>query len=344
MYHAAYRAYMTVKTNLTTALQGERDRQAHLERQMRAAGLTVTEPGPLARWSTAWVDSGICSIYQANRVTQNTLRDGPLLGAVHGISAARLAPRPDRAPPASPPAAAIQLYVAMTRSPNTTTWSAVAVQGGDGLTDDHAALVFEAAGPTDRTTGNWGCDLTAAIGRALQAAQAAAPMAPVVLRADGPIARTAAGLGDCSERDYRRLQQILTHLYVAGSECDAGLPWADRALALARLCLPTNGAPRTWGVAGQTWPALPQAAPPAQTTCPVCLEDLTDPLPTAQWTSQAPVGLGGPTYLYACSHAVCRRCDLRLQHPVQLAPGGPLTVQSCPLCRSPRARRTRTQP
>ena len=95
------------------ALEGDRKRYQLLERQMRAAGLTVTQPGPLERWRAAWVRTGICTEENSGRITQNVLSANPLLGVTHGISLARMAPRPDRVPPRVIPPATVQLYIAI---------------------------------------------------------------------------------------------------------------------------------------------------------------------------------------------------------------------------------------
>ena len=81
LYHAAAVAYRHITQSLTAALEGDRWRYHLLERQMRGAGLIISQPGPMERWRAMWVQTGICAESATGRLTQNVLRDQPLLGA-----------------------------------------------------------------------------------------------------------------------------------------------------------------------------------------------------------------------------------------------------------------------
>ena len=81
LYHAAAVAYRHITQSLTAALEGDRWRYHLLERQMRGAGLIISQPGPMERWRAMWVQTGICTEAATGRLTQNVLRDQPLLGA-----------------------------------------------------------------------------------------------------------------------------------------------------------------------------------------------------------------------------------------------------------------------
>ena len=105
-------------------------------------------------------------------------------------------------------------------------------------------------------------------------------------------------------------------LYLAGGSPYQGMPWADRAHAIAKSCLPD----RSWGGNNPQGNVRP-VTPPAPVDCCVCFEDLDDPLPTASWTSQAIRGM------FDCRHALCRACDLRTQRSANTR---------CPMCRQPR--------
>ena len=207
----------------------------------------------------------------------------------------------------------------------------MAVRGGDGDADLQAALTFEAGGPIETAPETWGEPIAAAIGLALRSARAITPIGQLLIRAEPETAATAAGLGQISSRDYRRLQQIGGQYEIAGAQPNEGLAWSDRAQMIAERCLPTQGSRdyRAWGTGTQLWPALQLAEMPEPDACSICMEDFTDVLPSGSWTSRAPSGL------FACNHAVCRGCDWDIQNAAN---------PKCPLCRQPRVQRTRTRP
>ena len=97
------------------------------------------------------------------------------------------------------------------------------------------------------------------------------------------------------------------------------LPWADRAYTIAGLSDPG----KAWGHPGPAFAAVPRANPPSTTVCCVCYEDYEDVLPAA--------GVLAPTYgrraRFACRHAVCRECDMRVQQSANT---------TCPMCRAGR--------
>ena len=229
------------------------------------------------------------------------------------------------------PPATVQLYIAIAVRPPDAAWAVVAIAGGDGDEDAQAALSFEEGGPVEMMPERWGDLRTAAIGHALRTAREQVPNAQLAIRTEPAIAAIAAGLGDLSERDYRRLQAVGGAYTTAGAQPHEGLPWSDRAHMIAKLCLPAQGSAthRTWGTGAQRWPALQIAKAPDPDTCSVCMDDFTDVLPSGAWTSRSPAGL------FVCNHAVCRGCDWDIQNGMN---------PSCPLCRQPRAHRVRTRP
>ena len=110
-----------------------------------------------------------------------------------------------------------------------------------------------------------------------------------------------------------------------------GRPWAERAEALA-----SYGA-RGVVIDGDTW-QVPDNTPVGvilsrggtthgvTNSCPVCLSDFADVLPSPDPLSRAPPGRFG-TDAQRCCHAACRKCDATVQRIV----GG-----GCAVCRAPR--------
>ena len=98
--------------------------------------------------------------------------------------------------------------------------------------------------------------------------------------------------------------------------------WLTRAapydnLTIAELCAPG----KAWGAAGPAYAMGPWASPPVSTVCAICIDDYDDVLPAT--------GVIAPTAAghFACPHALCRECDLRVQRSQNT---------KCPMCRAPR--------
>ena len=120
-------------------------------------------------------------------------------------------------------------------------------------------------------------------------------------------------------------------LWLLASPPGQGLPWAERAEALA-----SYGA-RGVVIDGDTW-QVPRNTPIGVTLsnggtadgvanyCDVCCRDFSDILPSPDPLSRAPPGRFG-TDAQRCCHATCRKCDAVLQR----TQGG-----GCPVCRAPR--------
>ena len=107
------------------------------------------------------------------------------------------------------------------------------------------------------------------------------------------------------------------HAWLTAAAAHEGIAWADRALSVARLCLPD----KTWGAVGADLAANPTATIPDPDACSVCYEDFDEMLPAAQGTTPTAAGR------FACPHSLCRACDLAIQN-------GP--NPRCPICRQPR--------
>ena len=114
-------------------------------------------------------------------------------------------------------------------------------------------------------------------------------------------------------------------VYLAGWRALTRAPWGERALALAELASAASQVtPTCFGSPPPDWAGIRVGAVPLpQDPCPVCYEDFSDPLPTPDPESRAPVG----RWLHPCPHALCRGCDERIQ---------PLVNNSCPECRAMR--------
>ena len=333
-YFAAAWALRSIREGLLAALEGERARNVMLEKLMRGAGLDMPPVGPVRRWQMAWIDTGICSeLADPTRLRQHVMVEGTdehRLAVVTGFARLVKAPRPDWAPPASQPAGTLQIYVgidvgARLNGERRCAWGIVGVANGDGLYDDpydDAPLrrpqpAFEAG-----AAGVPGSELLETIARELDRLLASRPPAPVSVRVPPAFAALFAGLSYLPS--YPQIRRYLSRarsrapLWLSTAAPHAGFPWADRAAAIATLCLPDM-------VFGDVNPSLAQrtrATPPAVEECCVCYEDFSDALPSAAMDSPALAGR------FACRHALCRACDLSMQHR-----GG--TVR-CPLCRQPR--------
>ena len=163
------------------------------------------------------------------------------------------------------------------------------------------------------------------------------PLAPLVLRfGDADAARVAAGtwVPTAASRLQAALatslratrQQRAQCVWIAGFAMHRrDFPWGERAAALAQL----GSAQGWWGPLALGVPSLAACAPRAplvpwahaDSDCPVCLQPLTDMLPTADARARAPSGR------WSCVHAVCRDCDLAVQRSAN---------SRCPLCRAVR--------
>ena len=288
---------------------------------MRAAGCTVPADGPVAKWTAAWVATGVCTRNGPTRLTQHILGPSPPIALVEGASLHRGAPRPDLAPPLVPAPAAIQAYLAF----NAQTWCLVAVSGGDGTYDDAAHITFEVA----QKLPGLAPAATEALIAAHQALRRLGPPVPTTLRCAPAVAALAGGLTPHAS-DYRAVRRewestvALRPLTLSATTHQHA--WMERASAIAAHCRPD----RTWG---QALPPAP-AAPPTLDQCSICLDDFTDLFPTPAPHSCCPAR-------FSCTHAVCRSCDWTLQRNA-----GPLAAQAgrCPLCRAPRTALTFDRP
>ena len=291
-----------------------------LERRMRGAGLEITaQNSPVAKWHAEWVDSGVCAV-QGTHVQQNVLGDAPLIVTVTAAMAAgRAPPRPDWAPPHSLPQHTLTVYLnGIARGPGAV-WSAVGVHGGDGTYDEHAQLRFEAAAPA--TDNEPGAVALEALRNAQRLAQASAPVAPIHVRAPPWMASLLSGIDGGHSlgpilREWNAARATRPGWLTQAAPHD-NLPWADRAFAIAGLSDPG----KAWGDPGPAYATVPRAVPPSTTVCCVCYEDYEDVLPAAGVIAPTAAGL------FACRHAVCRECDMRVQQSA---------ITTCPMCRAGR--------
>ena len=335
-YAAAAEALRAVRSALLAALEGERARNLLIERRMRGAGLDMPPIGPVRRWQMVWVDTGVCSeSADPTRLIQHVMPEGTdprRLAVVTGFARLLKAPRPDWAPPPRPPPATLQIYLGYTRvfsrGARLCAWAIVGVDGGDGLYDDPCApalppgphVAFEAGAAHE--VGAPFAVLLVTVAQELDRLLSARPPTPVSIRAPPELAAALAGL--TSTPAYPQVRRCLDRararapLWLSGAAAHSGLPWADRAAAIATLCLPDM-------VFGSVGPALalrPHAPMPAPDECCVCYGDFSEPLPSAAMDSPALAGR------FACQHALCRACDLDLQRRP--------SAERCPLCRQPR--------
>ena len=320
LYRAAIHVYKAVQRELTTALEGEFEACKLLERRMRGAGLDIPANSPTAKWHAAWTDSGICTVLHSGRVQQHVLGDAPLMVTVTAATAAgRDPPRPDWAPPVNLPQHTVTVYLngrARRAQGSSSVWSAVGVVGGDGIHDEAAHLAFEAGAPTEAT------GLASIAQEALHNAQRLTQVgAAIHVRAPPWMATILAGLdGGASygpiAREWETTRATRAGWLTRAAPYD-NLPWADRALTIAELCAPG----KAWGAAGPAYAMGPWASPPVSTVCAICIDDYDDVLPATGML--APTAAGH----FACTHALCRACDLRVQRSQNT---------KCPMCRAPR--------
>ena len=295
---------------------------------MRAAGLRVVQPGPVARWLAAWVAPGVCVPAGGARVAQRVMVGEPLLGVVGGPNAWRRTCRPDTAPPASLPPGTVQIYIGRVTQGAHAAWGCVMIRGDSmNVRDDcSATLEFDIGGASLSGSAAEAAidDAMSAALRILQQGQWAA--VPAVLRAPtSDMARLAGLLGVRSAVPRKLWAAAVQHrtapLWLASCDTSSIFPWAYRAAAIAAHCLPGY----RLGAVPPTWAHLPHApALSAPDDCCVCLQAMVDSLPGPSGRHPAAAGL------YACSHAaVCRGCDsVWMRRP----------NVTCPMCRAPRAR------
>ena len=113
--------------------------------------------------------------------------------------------------------------------------------------------------------------------------------------------------------------RVTREAWLSTADAYDDLPWADRAAAIAALCLPG----KRWGNVAQLHAALPPAEAPDIDECSVCYDQFEDTLPRPGGCVPAATGM------FACSHVLCRTCDRAVQQ---------LQNPRCPLCRQPRVR------
>jgi len=334
LYRAVTVMYGGVRDAFQRAITGEHDRHVLIERRMRAAGLELGTPTPVERCRQTW--SGVMDA--ANQ--QKVLPEDPWpQGQTTGINAIQYAPRPDWAPSAQPTADTLQLYVAATPS----AWAVAAVRGGNGREDREATRLWDAGAPVsiDPAAGAFvgassqtqeAAARTAVIAGLRIASESTGTFTKVVLRARTKDAKVIAGMahaqsdGDLRAAMRRAMQEALPTCPVSLSGwCEEReFWWGERALALAKQC--ANG---RWGASPTGWqgPLLPALAGTGE-VCPVCLDDLDDPLPAPandHFRPRAPEWYQCPS---AVKHAVCIPCELERQQRGN--------DERCVMCRAPR--------
>ena len=218
-----------------------------------------------------------------------------------------------------PPDGMLQVYVGLAQKDTKRTWSLVAIKDGDGWRDWGGSVAFEAGGGEIHRT-PLAVTVAQEINRLLNTRMAA----PAVIRAPDEILQTLAGLTMQPDTFHKirsqwdRIQKRAP-LWLMGSKINQGWPWADRAQAIADLCLPN----KAFGEAGPLWAGQTRAEYPAAADCSICMEDFDDTLPSGSWLSPALQGR------FDCTHTLCRKCDARIQRQG-------LVGLRCPLCRQPR--------
>ena len=347
--------YAQIRAGALAALRGEHARHRLLARQMRGAGLPLAScygpNGPLARWEAQWLRAGVASLAGDGSLDMQLLpRDPPMPLGLAGpiINLQRLAPRPDWAPPGTLPSTTRQVLLAAPSDGSA--WGAVVLRGGDCLRDQHAVHVADLAGPVslDRAAADFVdatvlspvvAELSAALWAlaSLHAQGGVADTSPVALRFSEPQAAALAA-GTCHPPPalaricgalLRRLLAARERrsgcVWVVGWRPDRRHVWGARALSLSQWGRdgyvarpPTMLAPELAGVA--------HAAPPALTSCSVCLDDFESDLPHPDHCSPCPRGR------WAChpprlAHFVCLACDAQIQNRVN---------NRCPECRAGR--------
>ena len=327
LYRTAATVYGNVRHGLQEAIHGEHAKLALIERRLLAAGCKLPQIPPTARWRQKW------RWMLTPSLEQTLLPRTPPWATILRSNPARLAPRPDWAPPAVLPAVT-QVYVAT--SDKGDAWAVVAVRGGDAHTDANATLSHEGAGPmvTDalsplyvEATGKDAAVLHATHLAYCLAADGMYGPSGIVIRVDTKFAHTVAGMHpgeghatqlEATMRKSRAKCAAGRQVWLAGSRQGAGFWWADRATALANQC-----ASHTWGPLPREWSPLPQltALQGDGEECPICLEDFSDPLPRPREPNAR-----APQTFHTCGrHATCIGCDARKTDP------------RCCICRAPRA-------
>ena len=193
------------------------------------------------------------------------------------------------------------------------------VSGGDGLYDDAARVVVEIAA-TLRDDGPRVGNLAIALARQIGRLRPTQPDGTTTIRAPPAVAKILAGLAHMDaypsiQHQWRQVRQQ-GQLCLASANPRTGFVWADRAWSLAHAC--RHGS--RWGDVGPQLNSLPALLLDID-ECPVCLNDFDDPLPSTDQHARTVEGL------FTCTHAVCRKCDAR----IQLDPR-----PRCPLCRAER--------
>ena len=225
----------------------------------------------------AWVDTGICS--EANgRLQQRLLDNHPTIALVSPRTAVlRSPPRPDWAPPRHLPPQTVTAYVGMATGRDCTTWSVVAVTGGDGTFDETATLQYEAAAPAEDADRQ---KVSRDVMREIARLHLRAPVGtPLHVRTPAPMVDTIAGLDGAPTYGAIRHSWMTVRAHgeawLSAATPHTGLPWADRATTLAAMCTEK----KRWGDTGPSHAHLPLAAAPDPDTCCICFEDFVDMLP-----------------------------------------------------------------
>ena len=259
----------------------------------------------------------------------------------------RLCPRDNLAPPSRFYRNSTQLQAYVASSDAGDAFGIAVVRSGDAQFDANARSVTDAAGrlTLDHSSPMYvGASDTTPLHATLSAIVIALELllswhgddAPVILRiAHAPSMAAVAGtwappcsLSPLMARVLRLLRETRAqrvYVWLAGFDVNRPYPWGERAIALA-----SYGDSHGWW--GDLPPPYANAQPRApahppwsdDTECPVCLDEFDDMWPSGQPKSRAPPGR------WACTHAICRACDAK----VQAGHNGGDT--RCPLCRSQR--------
>ena len=172
--------------------------------------------------------------------------------------------------------------------------------------DQHATLVDEMGGPVVLSASHSAHQgarahtpreailvaVSAALESALTQAQGCFPM--LIVRVPRRYTQMFAGLQPETELQDPALEKMRTlwsqlqtraRVCLAGWQPDSGYLWGERSTMLAAASTATR-----WGPTPTTYLAIPRrsALPSADPDCPVCLEPLSDALPSFSDTSRAP--------------------------------------------------------
>ena len=316
MYRAATVLYARIRTALQHALEGELAKFQLIERRMRAAGLQLPQPSPVARWRVRWAAA------MGEGSQQRILPEDPWPNVLSRVP--MLAPRFDWAPPATPPPNTLNVYVA---SVDGRTWAITVVAHGDCQRDGSAALVLDAGGPvvTDlasplyegETAGGGHIGVWTAVSGALRLiVEGRFGRVPIALRVRIDDAAAVAGMtidslearAPQSMRAWWRRATESNEIWLAGFREGCGYWWGDRAIEVARH-LSRHQGPYIWGEVSPGWTIFQRLTQleGAGDACPVCLEDFSDCLPRpAQPRARLPGAF------YECkhpTHMTCIGCD-----------------------------------